>query len=102
MGVKRLNDIPGFNIDRVAAAAGTGSRFSPTGGTGGPGGRGFMGGDDPTGAATGGNGKSGGGPLITCRTSMGMFSGTPPGPGAAEARAAMAYACSVVSTDTIQ
>ena len=33
---------------------------------------------------------SGGGPLIIGRTSMGMFNGAPPGPGAAEAFAAMA------------
>ena len=45
---------------------------------------------------------SGGGPLITSRTSIGMFNGFPPGPGAAEARAAMAYACSGDSTFTIQ
>jgi hypothetical protein len=31
-----------------------------------------------------------GGPLITWRTSIAMFSGMPPGPGAAEARAAIA------------
>ena len=30
-----------------------------------------------------------GGTLITCRTSIGMFSGTPPLPGAADARAAI-------------
>ena len=33
--------------------------------------------------------SSSGGPLITCRTSIGMFIGTPPGPGAADARAAI-------------
>ncbi len=33
--------------------------------------------------------RSSGGPLMTCRTSMGIPSGTPPGPGAAEARAAI-------------
>ena len=33
---------------------------------------------------------SSGGPLITWRTSIGMFIGVPPGPGAADARAAMA------------
>ena len=43
-----------------------------------------------------------GGALITSRTSIGMFSGAPPGPGAAEARAAIAYACSGLSTSTIQ
>ena len=32
---------------------------------------------------------SGGGALITGRTSMGMFNGTPPGPGAADAPAAI-------------
>ena len=32
---------------------------------------------------------SSGGPLITCRTSIGMFSGAPPGPGAADACAAI-------------
>lgn len=40
--------------------------------------------------------------LITCRTSMGMFSGAPPGPGAAEAFAAISRARSGVSTSTIQ
>src|ERR1700687_2294121 len=50
---------------------------------------------------------SAGGPLITCRTSMGWFSGVPPVPwrggwGAAEARAAILYACSGLSTSTIQ
>jgi len=34
--------------------------------------------------------NSSGGPLITCRTSIGMFAGDPPGPGAADARAAIA------------
>jgi hypothetical protein len=33
---------------------------------------------------------SGGGPLMTVCTSIGMFNGTPPGPGAADARAAIA------------
>jgi len=33
--------------------------------------------------------NSGGGPLITCRTSIGMFSGLPSRPGAAEASAAI-------------
>ncbi len=33
--------------------------------------------------------RSAGGALITCLTSIGMFSGTPPLPGAAEARAAI-------------
>ena len=37
---------------------------------------------------------SSGGPLITWRTSIGMFIGAPSGPGAADARAAIAYACS--------
>ena len=46
--------------------------------------------------------SSGGGPLITCRTSIVMFMGTPPAPGAADARAAIAYACSGLSTSTIQ
>ena len=46
--------------------------------------------------------KSSGGPLITCRTSIGMFIGAPPGPGAADARAAIRYACSGLSTSTIQ
>ena len=36
-----------------------------------------------------GHSMSSGGPLITCRTSIGMFSGAPPGPGAAEASAAI-------------
>jgi hypothetical protein len=46
----------------------------------------------PDGRTDGGwrHGSSSGGPAITWRTSMGMFSGFPPGPGAAEARAAMA------------
>ena len=43
-----------------------------------------------------------GGALITCRTSIGMFSGTPPLPGAAEASAAIANARSVLSQSTIQ
>jgi len=34
--------------------------------------------------------NSSGGPLITCRTSIHMFMGDPPGPGAADARAAIA------------
>ena len=34
--------------------------------------------------------QSVGGPLITCRTSIAMFSGLPPGPGAADASAAIA------------
>src|SRR6185369_16470440 len=34
-----------------------------------------------------------GGPDITSRTSIFRFIGAPPGPGAPEARAAMAYAC---------
>ncbi len=42
------------------------------------------------------------GALITCRTSMGMFSGAPPGPGAADAFAAIWYARSGESTSTIQ
>ena len=46
--------------------------------------------------------KSSGGPLITCRTSIGIFIGAPPGPGAADARAAIRYACSGLSTSTIQ
>ena len=33
--------------------------------------------------------KSSGGPLMTCRTSIGMLIGGPPGPGAADARAAI-------------
>ena len=37
-----------------------------------------------------GHTNSSGGPLITCRTSIGMFSGAPPCPGAADARAAIA------------
>ena len=45
---------------------------------------------------------SGGGPLITCRTSIAMFSGSPPGPGAADASAAIWYARSGLSTSTIQ
>jgi len=40
--------------------------------------------------------------LMTWRTSIGMFSGAPPGPGAAEAFAASAYARSGDSTSTIQ
>ena len=46
--------------------------------------------------------NSGGGPLMTSRTSIAMFSGAPPGPGAAEAAAAIAYARPGVSTSTIQ
>ena len=45
---------------------------------------------------------SGGGALITGRTSIGMFNAAPPGPGAADAWAAIAYARSGVSTSTIQ
>ena len=48
------------------------------------------------------HGSSGGKPLITSRTSMGMFSGAPPGPGAADASAAIAYARAGFSTSTIQ
>ena len=43
-----------------------------------------------------------GGALITSRTSIGMFSGTPPLPGAADARAAISYARSLLSQSTIQ
>src|SRR5690349_363021 len=43
-----------------------------------------------------------GGALITCRTSIGMISGAPPGPGADEAFAAISYARSGRSTSTIQ
>jgi len=43
-----------------------------------------------------------GGPLITWRTSIAMLSGLPPGPGAAEASAAIWYARSVLATSTIQ
>ena len=43
-----------------------------------------------------------GGALITSRTSIGMLRGTPPRPGAADARAAIAYACPGLSTSTIQ
>jgi len=42
------------------------------------------------------------GALMTCRTSIGMTSGLPPGPGAADAFAAISYARSGVSTSTIQ
>src|SRR5262249_47339462 len=42
------------------------------------------------------------GPLIPWRPSIGMFSGLPPGPGAADASAAIAYARSGLSTSTIQ
>src|SRR5439155_4410398 len=45
---------------------------------------------------------SGGGPLIIGRTSMGMFKGFPPGPGAADTFAAIAQARSGISTSTIQ
>ena len=48
-----------------------------------------------------GHSMSGGG-LITSRTSMAMLSGAPPGPGAADASAAIAYARSALSTSTIQ
>ena len=40
--------------------------------------------------------------LIPCRTSMGIFKGNPPGPGAADQIAAISYARSVVSTSTIK
>jgi hypothetical protein len=40
--------------------------------------------------------------LITCRTSMGMLSGLPPGPGADEASAAISIARCSLSTSTIQ
>jgi len=43
-----------------------------------------------------------GGPLITSRTSIPMLSGVPPGPGAADASAAIAYARAGPSTSTIQ
>src|SRR5687768_2738299 len=43
-----------------------------------------------------------GGALITSRTSIGMFSGTPPLPGAADAAAAISYARAALSTSTIQ
>src|SRR5581483_4539059 len=43
-----------------------------------------------------------GGPAITWRTSIAMFIGLPPGPGAADASAAIAYARSGESTSTIQ
>src|SRR5918994_3184562 len=43
-----------------------------------------------------------GGALITSRTSIGIFSGTPPLPGAADAAAAISYARSGLSTSTIQ
>src|SRR5258708_27364113 len=46
--------------------------------------------------------SSSGGPLMIGRTSMFMFSGSPPGPGAADARAAIANARAAVSTSTIQ
>src|SRR5439155_20281821 len=38
----------------------------------------------------------------TCRTSIGIFAGFPPGPGAADARAAILYACSGLSTSITQ
>src|ERR1043166_8469564 len=37
-----------------------------------------------------------------CRTSIGIFAGFPPGPGAADARAAILYACSGLSTSITQ
>src|SRR5690625_954279 len=43
-----------------------------------------------------------GGPAMTWRTSMGMFSGRPPRPGAAEARAASSAARCGPSQSTIQ
>src|SRR5687768_1858526 len=43
-----------------------------------------------------------GGALITSRTSIGIFSGTPPLPGAADAAAAISYARAGLSTSTIQ
>jgi hypothetical protein len=43
----------------------------------------------------------GGGPLMIGRSSMGIFSGMPRGPGAAEIRAAMSYARSGLSTSTL-
>ena len=46
--------------------------------------------------------SAGGGACITWRTSIGMFSGTPPGPGAADAVAAISCARSGRSTSTIQ
>ena len=46
--------------------------------------------------------RSTGGPLMTSRTSIGMLIGLPPGPGAADARAAKSYARSGASTSTIQ
>src|ERR1700745_2871945 len=45
---------------------------------------------------------SGGGPLMIGRNSIGIFSGEPPGPGAAEIRAAMSYARSGLSTSITQ
>src|SRR5579863_884103 len=45
---------------------------------------------------------SGGGPLMTWRTSIGIFNGTPPGPGAADALAAISYARCGLSTSIIQ
>jgi len=42
------------------------------------------------------------GPLITWRTSIGMFMGAPPSPGAADAHAAISHARSAVSTSIIQ
>lgn len=46
--------------------------------------------------------SSSGGPDITWRTSIGMFSGLPPGPGAAETYAARSIARSGLSQSTIQ
>ena len=46
--------------------------------------------------------NSGGGPLMICRTSIGMFIGLPPCPGAADASAAISYARAGDSTSTIQ
>ncbi len=45
---------------------------------------------------------AGGGALMTSRSSMDRLSGLPPGPGAADALAAMAYARAAFSTSTIQ
>ena len=46
--------------------------------------------------------RSSGGRLITWRTSIGMFMGTPPFPGAAETRAAIWCARAALSTSTIK
>ena len=46
--------------------------------------------------------NSGGGPLMTCRTSIAIFIGTPFCPGAADASAAIWYARSGLSTSMIQ